>query len=52
VLVVFDDDIDVLASESSFETDVTVMKFLVVASLVAILHPNSLPLLVYVCRPV
>lgn len=37
VLVVFDDVIDVLASESSFDTEVTVMKFLAVANRVAII---------------
>lgn len=37
VLVVFDGLIDVFASDSSFATDVTVMKFLVVANRVAII---------------
>jgi hypothetical protein len=50
--VVLDDEIEVFASESSFETDVTVMKFLVVASLVAILHRYSLLTLVNTWRPV
>jgi hypothetical protein len=38
VLVVFDDEIDVLASGSSFVTEVTVMKFLAVANRVAIIQ--------------
>ena len=37
MLVVFEFEIDVFASESSFVTDVTVIKFLVVANRVAIL---------------
>lgn len=49
LLVVFDVVIDVFASESSFGTDVTVMKFLVVANRVAIIY-NSIRLHNFVCE--
>lgn len=41
VLVVFEELIDVFTSDSSFVTDVTVMKFLAVANRVAIIRLHN-----------